>query len=199
MIACTPLTPAFHAQVFALGAQLFRAEDIPEIGNALAFACAPSAVLLAPDGHVAGFALFCKGQCLSTKSSPRHSTYKGNLKNKVELPFFAIDPSYQGAGLGSKLLAHCLGQLPPEAACWLVTEVENTVAPRLYRKYGFECVHTIAEAHPYPLHLWIRCADANTNIAKFDATFSQHTYPSPLIHLSSKCLPSVALSSIMTT
>jgi ribosomal protein S18 acetylase RimI-like enzyme len=157
-----PLTTAHHAEVLALGTQLFREEDVPEIGNALATACGPSTVLLAPDNTVAGFALFCQGQCLSTKSSPYHSLYAhlfGDLKNSkdwFELTFFAIHPRHQGEGLGSKLLTHCLAQLPPTACCWLVIEADNMVAPRLYRRHGFEYSHTVPEAHPYPLHMWVR-------------------------------------------
>ena len=160
-MSCTPLSATHHANVFALGVQLFREEDVPEIENALATACAPSSVLVDLEGRIAGFALFCQGQSLSTKSSPQHSRYfqhLGNLKNCLELAFFAISPAYQGAGLGSKLLAHCLERLPCGATCWLVTELDNTVAPRLYAKYGFVRAHLIADARPTPLFVWIRPA-----------------------------------------
>jgi ribosomal protein S18 acetylase RimI-like enzyme len=176
--SASSLSPAHTLQVLALGAQLFRSEDVPEIGNALATACAPSTLLLGPDNTVVGFALFCQGQCLSTKTSPNHFIYKqalGDLKGSMELAFFAIDPRYQGAGLGSKLLGHCLGQLPTDAFCWLVTEAENTVAPRLYTKHGFHCVHRITDAHPYPLLLWVR-----GSVAKFDAAGDQMPLPHTL-------------------
>jgi GNAT superfamily N-acetyltransferase len=106
----------------------------------------------------------------------------------MELAFLAIDPAYQGAGLGSKLLAHCLGQLPPEAVCWLVTEVDNTAAARLYAKHGFHNLHTIADAHPCPLYLWIRPG-------KFDIPMPPLSIPPTL----SKCPTNAALSSTMIT
>jgi ribosomal protein S18 acetylase RimI-like enzyme len=192
MIVCMPLAPSHHADIFALGAQLFREEDVPEIGNALATACAPSTVLLGPGNTLAGFALFCQGQCISTKTSPRHPLFVnlfGNLKKCYELAFFAIDPRYQGAGLGSKLLAHCLGQLPSEAVCWLVVEVGTNVAPRLYAKYDFQCLHAIADANPVPLDLWVR-------IPKFD-----HASNSPLCPASifGTCPSNVASFFTMTT
>lgn len=54
----------------------------------------------------------------------------------LELFMFAVDPSYRGRGLGSKLLAYGLNRLQGEA--FVYCDDQRPAALALYRKFGFQ-------------------------------------------------------------
>ncbi len=56
----------------------------------------------------------------------------------------AVDPAYQGAGYGERMLAQLLDEAIERGTSWITLEVResNTVAQNLYKKYGFTVVNT---------------------------------------------------------
>jgi len=54
----------------------------------------------------------------------------------------AVDPEYRGRRFGEVLLLHLIDEAIERSASWMTLEVResNTVAQRLYRKYGFTTV-----------------------------------------------------------
>lgn len=56
----------------------------------------------------------------------------------------AVDPAARGGGLGRRLLEHLLAVAAAGGARWVMLEVraDNTAALELYRRFGFEVVHT---------------------------------------------------------
>jgi ribosomal protein S18 acetylase RimI-like enzyme len=151
MTVYAPLNASHFSQILSIGTQVFREDDVSVLGDALHTACVPSSVMLAPDGSVAAFAVFCQGSPLSTRISSYHSHYAplfvqigevlGATSSLYELAFLAVHPRHQGAGLGSKLLQHCLGGLKTQngepAPAWLVVDADNVAAQRLYERHGF--------------------------------------------------------------
>lgn len=169
MTVYAPLNASHFSQILSIGTQVFREDDVSVLGDALHTACAPSCVSLAPDGTVAAFTVFCQGSPLSTRISSYHSHYTslferigcvlGATGELYELAFLAVHPLHQGAGLGSKLLRHCLGDLKTqkggEAPAWLVVDAENVGAQRLYERHGFAVVAPLLKT-PYPSLLMFR-------------------------------------------
>jgi ribosomal-protein-alanine N-acetyltransferase len=56
----------------------------------------------------------------------------------------AVDPTYQGRKHGERILIHLLDEAIERGASWITLEVResNTVAQKLYQKYGFAIVNT---------------------------------------------------------
>jgi ribosomal-protein-alanine N-acetyltransferase len=56
----------------------------------------------------------------------------------------AVHPDYRGRRFGEEMLVHLLEEAIAARASWITLEVResNTVAQRLYRKYGFTVVST---------------------------------------------------------
>ena len=153
MVTCVPLNASHFSQILSIGTQVFREDDVSVLGDALHTACAPSSVVLAPDGSVAAFAVFCQGAPLSTRISSYHIQYAplfvqiGEMVGPFyELAFLAVHPTHQGARLGATLLTRCLEDLKKSAdaaACWLVVDAGNAGAQRLYERNGFQPLGTL--------------------------------------------------------
>ena len=56
----------------------------------------------------------------------------------------AVDPAHQGRKHGERILIHLLDEAIDRGASWITLEVResNTVAQKLYKKYGFAIVNT---------------------------------------------------------
>jgi RimJ/RimL family protein N-acetyltransferase len=64
----------------------------------------------------------------------------GSIPNCYELAFLGISPQCQGKGCGATLLTETLraiSQQSKEFTCWLIVDVVNKPAQRLYEKLGF--------------------------------------------------------------
>ncbi len=61
------------------------------------------------------------------------------LSDSYELVEVAVDPAYQGHGVGQRLIAALL-QDRPEATCVLSTRTDSR-AHQLYRRLGFQVIH----------------------------------------------------------
>ena len=174
MVTCVPLNASHFSQILSIGTQVFREDDVSVLGDALHTACAPSSVVLAPDGSVAAFAVFCQGAPLSTRISSYHIQYAplfvqiGEMVGPFyELAFLAVHPTHQGARLGATLLTRCLEDLKKSAdaaACWLVVDAGNAGAQRLYERNGFQPLGTLCGT-PLPscsgLRKKLKCGLAN--------------------------------------
>ena len=165
MTVYVSLNASHFSQILSIGTQVFREDDVSVLGDALHTACAPSSVVLAPDGSVAAFAVFCQGLPLSTRISSYHHQYTplfvqiGEIAGPFyELAFLAVHPTHQGARLGATLLARCLEDLKKQAACWLVVDADNAGAQRLYQRNGFESLGTLCGT-PLPSLVMFRTSE----------------------------------------
>lgn len=135
--------------IFELGCLLFREEDeIPDLQKALAFCLPELSYVMIEDKRVIGFTLICK------KLSTIHYPFLQTIENGYELSFFGISPNCQGRGLGSRLLKETLlaiFQQPNPSTCWLLVDITNTIAHKMYEKLGFRIWKTIESK--YSCHL----------------------------------------------
>lgn len=65
---------------------------------------------------------------------------RGTYQNICELQKFYVLPGYRNAGIGSRILAHCMrfAQEQKYQRCYLETTAQMGTAESLYRKAGFE-------------------------------------------------------------
>ena len=117
-----------------LGRTLFREEDeIPLLQKALHL-CIPELSFVIEDKEILGFTLVCK------KMTNVYYSFMGSIPNCYELAFLGISPKCQGRGCGSRLLKETLVgifQQTNDFTCWLIVDVVNISAIRLYEKLGF--------------------------------------------------------------
>lgn len=118
-----------------LGRSLFReVDEIPLLHKALSL-CVPELSCVIEEGQeLLGFTLVCK------KMTNVYYSFMGNIPNCYELAFIGISPKCQGRGFGSRLLKETLMgifQQTNEFTCWLIVDVINISAIRLYEKLGF--------------------------------------------------------------
>jgi ribosomal protein S18 acetylase RimI-like enzyme len=131
-----------------LGRTLFREEDeIPLLQKALHL-CIPELSFVIEDKEILGFTLVCK------KMTNVYYSFMGSIPNCYELAFVGISPACQGRGCGSRLLKETLVsifQQTNQFTCWLIVDVINTSAIRLYEKLGFRrWIQTTPDMTPYP-------------------------------------------------
>jgi ribosomal protein S18 acetylase RimI-like enzyme len=122
-------------QIVELGKILFREEDeIPLLQKAL-IQYVPSLSYVAVDGNnIIGFTLVC--------AIPTNVYYHfmDRIPHGYELAFFGISPQHQGRGLGKRLLKETLSTISrtsPQFTCWLLVDIVNVSAIKLYQKWGF--------------------------------------------------------------
>ena len=81
-------------------------------------------------------------------------SFLSKIPNCYELAFLGISPSYQGYGLGTRLLKETLlaiFQTSNQFTCWLLVDTINPGAIKLYEKIGFRrWVQTTGEVTPLP-------------------------------------------------
>ena len=131
-----------------LGRTLFReADEIPLLQKALDL-CIPELSFVIEDKEILGFTLVCK------KLTNVYYSFMGSIPNCYELAFVGISPACQGRGCGSRLLKETLVsifQQTNQFTCWLIVDVINTSAIRLYEKLGFRrWIQTTPDMTPYP-------------------------------------------------
>ena len=118
-----------------LGRSLFRVEDeIPDLIKALRFYLPELSFVLVEDNKILGFTLVCR------KMTNVYYSFMGSIPNCYELAFIGISPTCQGRGYGSRLLKETLVsifQQTNQFTCWLIVDVINTSAIRLYETLGF--------------------------------------------------------------
>ena len=118
-----------------LGGQIFREEDeIPLLQKALMLAIPSLSFVLIEDKKIIGFTIV--GQTPTKHYTP----FLGRLTNGYELAFLGVSPYCQGRGLGSRLLKETLNaifQRSKQFTCWLLVDVTNVSAIKMYQKLGF--------------------------------------------------------------
>ncbi len=137
--------------IFELGSKIFREEDeIPILLKALTL-CVPELSFVAVDNYrIVGFTLVCK-----TMTNVYYK-FMEKIPNLYELSFLGITPTYQGRGLGSRLLKETLLAIFQETnqfTCWLLVDTINPLAMKMYEKYGFRYWKTINENTSIPSKL----------------------------------------------
>jgi len=122
--------------VKALGSILFReADEIPLLQKAL-IRCVPSlSYVVIEDNIVVGFTLVCRSPTTSVSFD-----FMNTIPNGYELAFLGISPTHQGKGLGKRLLQETISNLhriSMKFTCWLLVDITNVSAIKLYQKWGF--------------------------------------------------------------
>jgi ribosomal protein S18 acetylase RimI-like enzyme len=132
-------------QILELGRQIFREEDeIPLLEKALR-QCDLQLSFVAVDAPqkfgdldaetIIGFVLVCE------KFTEYYYKFMRSVPNLYEIAFLGVSPKCQGMGIGSKLLTKAMSNIifiSPAYSCWLLVDVDNTSAIRLYERIGFE-------------------------------------------------------------
>jgi len=122
-------------QIVELGKILFREEDeIPLLQKALLHYIPSLSYVAVDNNKVIGFTLVC--------SIPTNVYYEfmDRIPHGYELAFLGISPHYQGRGLGTRLLKETLSALQstsPQFTCWLLVDLINVSAIKMYHKWGF--------------------------------------------------------------
>lgn len=118
-----------------LGRSLFReVDEIPLLHKALTLCIPELSLVIEEENEILGFTLVCK------KMTNVYYSFMGTIPNCYELAFVGISPKCQGRGFGSRLLKETLVgifQQTNEFTCWLIVDVINISAIRLYEKLGF--------------------------------------------------------------
>jgi ribosomal protein S18 acetylase RimI-like enzyme len=136
MVHIRTLKQADKSAILTLGRRIFREEDeIPLLQKALVV-CIPALSSVAVDDtkHIIGFCL------VGQKPTYLYSPYLSKIKDSYELSFFGISPQHQGQGIGTRLLKeslqHCF-QRSHQFTLWLIVDVNNVSAIKMYQKWGF--------------------------------------------------------------
>jgi len=132
-----------------LGRSLFReADEIPDLMKALQSYLPELSFVLVENNKILGFTLVCK------KMTNVYYSFMGTIPNCYELAFLGISPQCQGKGCGAKLLTETLQAISKQSkefTCWLIVDVTNKPAQRLYEKLGFRrWIQTNADITPIP-------------------------------------------------
>jgi len=140
------------SQVERLGRTLFREEDeIPDLEKALRHYVPELSFVLVENNKILGFTLVCR------KMTNVYYSFMGSIPNCYELAFLGISPQCQGRGCGSRLLKETLQAIAhqsKEFTCWLIVDVINTTAQKLYEKLGFRrWLETSADITPFRCYI----------------------------------------------
>lgn len=129
------MIPSDKAAIEIVGRSLFREMDeMPLLHKALSLCIPELSLVLLEEHKILGFTLVCK------KMTNVYYSFMGTIPNCYELAFVGISPICQGRGFGSRLLKETLVgifQQTHEFTCWLIVDVINISAIRLYEKLGF--------------------------------------------------------------
>lgn len=127
--------PRDKKNIHTLGKILFREEDeIPLLQKALLHYVPSLSYVAVDDNIIIGFTLVC--------AIPTNVYYQfmDHIPHGYELAFLGISPQCQGRGLGTRLLKetlcaiHCASK---QFTCWLLVDLVNVAAIKLYLKWGF--------------------------------------------------------------
>ena len=118
-----------------LGSQIFREEDeIPLLQKALTLYIPSLSFVLIEEKKIIGFTIV--GQTPTKHYTP----FLATLPDGYELAFLGVSRFCQGRGLGSRLLKETLNaifQRSKQFTCWLLVDVTNVSAIKMYQKLGF--------------------------------------------------------------
>jgi ribosomal protein S18 acetylase RimI-like enzyme len=122
--------------ILELGRQIFREEDeIPLLEKALR-QCDLQLSFVAVDAQtIIGFVLVCE------KFTEYYYKFMRAVPNLYEIAFLGVSPKCQGRGIGSQLLTKAMSNIvyiTPSYSCWLLVDVVNQSALRLYERIGFQ-------------------------------------------------------------
>jgi ribosomal protein S18 acetylase RimI-like enzyme len=129
-----------------LGGHIFREKDeIPLLQKALRTCISSLSYVIIEEGELIGFTL------VGTMPTQVYFPFLATLPNGYELAFLGISPQCQGRGLGTRLLKETLNaifQRSKQFICWLICDIANVGAMKLYQKWGFR---TWKETTEFPL------------------------------------------------
>ena len=118
-----------------LGGHIFREKDEIPLLQAALRCCIPSLSFVAvEDKQIVGFTL------VGQKPTKVYYEFITKIPLCYELAFLGISPTCQGKGLGTRLLKetlHAIFQRSMKFTCWLLVDVTNVAAIKLYYKWGF--------------------------------------------------------------
>jgi ribosomal protein S18 acetylase RimI-like enzyme len=135
MLTTRTLRPSDKQSIRDLGGHIFREKDeIPLLQKALRL-CIPSLSHVAIENKtIVGFTLVC------TKPTNVYFPFMATISSCYEFAFLGISPTCQGRGLGTRLLKetlHAIFQRSNQFTCWLLVDVTNVAAMKMYQKWGF--------------------------------------------------------------
>ena len=121
--------------IYDLGITIFREEDeLPLLQRALK-TCDLTLSYVAVDGKkIVGFTL------VGSTPTNVYFNFLSERSHQYELAFLGISPSHQGRGLGTQLLRasmNAVHRISTTFACWLLVDVTNVGAIKMYQKMGF--------------------------------------------------------------
>ena len=129
------MKPSDKPAIEIVGRSLFReVDEIPLLHKALSLCIPELSLVIEKEHEIVGFTLVCK------KMTNVYYSFMGRIPNCYELAFVGISPKCQGRGCGSRLLKETLVgifQQTNDFTCWLIVDVINISAIRLYEKLGF--------------------------------------------------------------
>jgi ribosomal protein S18 acetylase RimI-like enzyme len=135
MLSVRQLKEIDKGEILALGRNIFREEDeIPLLKQALRQCDLQLSFVAVDTKKISGFVLVCK------EVTKYYFNFIKTIPNCYEIAFLGIHPDYQGRGLGSRLLKETLLAIFQESnsgACWLLVDIINKNAIRLYERIGF--------------------------------------------------------------
>jgi len=143
-----------NKDVFNLGRILFREDDdIPLLEKALTLYIKDLSYVIVERNEnfnkVIGFIIVCK------KMTKVYDKFITKVPNCYELSFLGIHPDYQGKGLGSQCFNITLSSIYKACNhfnCWLIVDIDNFNAIKLYGKFGFRHWKTIKN-DKYPSYI----------------------------------------------
>lgn len=139
-----------NKDVLELGRLLFREDDdIPLLEKALSLYIQELSYVIIDNNKIIGFIIVCK------KMTKIYDKFITKVPNCYELSFFGIHPSYQGKGLGSQCFNITLSSIYKacnQFNCWLIVDIDNFTAIKLYSKFGFRHWKTIKH-DKYPSYI----------------------------------------------
>lgn len=122
--------------ILQLGRQIFREEDeIPLLEKALRQCNLQLSFVAADAQTILGFVLVCEN------FTEYYYKFMRAVPNLYEIAFLGVSPKCQGMGIGSKLLLKAMSNIMiinPAYSCWLLVDVDNKSAIRLYERIGFQ-------------------------------------------------------------
>ena len=158
-------------QIMELGRQIFREEDeIPLLEKALR-QCDLQLSFVAVDAPqdtfgdldapqtIIGFVLVCE------KFTEYYYKFMRSVPNLYEIAFLGVSSKCQGMGFGSKLLTKAMSTImhvTPCYSCWLLVDVDNLSAIKLYERIGFE--------------IWRKTDNGKTPVPGYILGIRRHTY-----------------------
>jgi ribosomal protein S18 acetylase RimI-like enzyme len=165
--------------ILELGKQIFREEDeIPLLEKALR-QCDLQLSFVAVDAphkfgavdaphkfgaidapqNIIGFVLVCEN------FTEYYYKFMRSVPNLYEIAFLGVSAKCQGLGIGSNLLAKAMTTImhvTPCYSCWLLVDVDNRSAIKLYQRIGFE--------------IWRKTYKGKTSVPGYILGLRRHTY-----------------------